>query len=943
MCDIIFFGKGILKINKIGKIIIGLGVAGGLFIGGALGLYLKGLPYAISHPKVIKYAQNAAKQYVDADLIIEKPVLKTKLSSDIAFKVETIYLGKNNKKLLELKDFYTELSFREILAKNLIVKKLLAKNIYADVNGIMNLLPQQEEKEKQPSDWNVDIFEALLGVKDCEILYDINNDTTIHLKGHRIGVNNAQKVKKNVYFQLFANVKRKDKSVDLELKDNDRVFFEDNLFHIENCPLSINKSNIFINLTADRKRNFDIDPYSKNFNLNDILDFLNTQIIENNVQDMLVYFNDIQGNLNFNLNIKNDDLKGNFKLNNLKFKVKDVDNIPITLTKGIIDLSSTDIQLKDFEGYYDNNPQNKMAFAGTVKDYLNTMEMDLKGNASARNDFFKNHLTRMAGSDFEMKGEAKTLVKIKSKNNIFDIVWYFMLKPGQNIKVGTEYLPFEDTFRLMKSDMHFENMILDIKSLDYHMVEADKFPDRETMKKQRKENKKPVPIFRLSSSIDIAHNNHIKFIGFEIPDPLPSELLNVVLKQDMFKKGKIGGKLLIDNKGKYPVLSGNMNMDRVIIPSQMTYIKEATLETKNNLIHLNALGGYRFSRFKFNGDILNELKFPIIVKDVNLSLEKIDALKLLEAFNNQDAAEDVITTDQGVIKAESSEDEFDIRNVIVEKCRFHLDKGIYKDIEFGNLDADLTLNKDGVIDIKSNRFDFADGQSSLRTNFDLINKKYNVKLGILNVESNTIAKTLLDLDREIFGKASGFLDLTTNDSMKLSGSIIFKIAEGSIEKIGLVEYVLKAAAIFRNPITMISPAIFSDLFNVPDGSFEKITGVLKLENNVVTTISIKTYSPQLSTYIAGRYNLDNGDTSLRIYTKFSNIKRGIAGFWRRLSLNSLATRIPLSSRNDANYYAIELKELPDIDADEKDCQIFLTKVEGDVAGNNYISSLKKIK
>ena len=62
-----------------------------------------------------------------------------------------------------------------------------------------------------------------------------------------------------------------------------------------------------------------------------------------------------------------------------------------------------------------------------------------------------------------------------------------------------------------------------------------------------------------------------------------------------------------------------------------------------------------------------------------------------------------------------------------------------------------------------------------------------------------------------------------------------------------------------------------------------------------------------------------------------------------LSLNSLANRIPLNSRNDSNYYASELSQLPPIDAEEKDCQIFLTKVDGDVQTNNFISSLKKIK
>ena len=135
--------------------------------------------------------------------------------------------------------------------------------------------------------------------------------------------------------------------------------------------------------------------------------------------------------------------------------------------------------------------------------------------------------------------------------------------------------------------------------------------------------------------------------------------------------------------------------------------------------------------------------------------------------------------------------------------------------------------------------------------------------------------------------------MNTDDSMKLNGSVKFLIKDGTIQKVGLVEYILKFAALFRNPLVMISPSTFSDLVNIPEGNFDKITG--------------------------------------------------FAGFMRNISLNSLANRIPLSSRNDRNYYSAEISQLPPIDANEKDCQIFLTKVDGDVEHNNFISSLKKIK
>ncbi|MBR6163664.1 hypothetical protein IKQ26_07240 [bacterium] len=913
----------------------------------AFAVYMKGLPYLVSNQKFIGFIKTTVKKHTNTDLTIIRPILKTDVLPELKFQVEKIELSKEGAKLFELDDFVMVLSFAKIFKKTVIVDKLLARNVFADVNSLEELAPNKEKKEKKEkeSPVKVEIDDSLLAVHNLDIIYLISPDTKISLHGEQVGVDNTQKIRRGVLFKLSALVERKDKRVNLALSDNGRVYFYDKKFHIDSCPLFINDSEILTDFVADKKQNFEINLYSDNFELRDIIDFLNTQVIENNVSESLVYFSEIGGNLDFKLNIKNDDLNGNFKINNIKVKVKDVDNVPITLTQGNISLTSDEIKIADFKGFYDNNSANKLEFEGSVKDYLKSIDTEIEAKALVRNDFFKKHLSKMLGTDLEIKGEAPTKISLKSKNNIMDLVWYFMLKPSQNIKIGNDFLPFEENYRMMKSEMHLENMVLDINSIDYHMISKSELAQaraqRETNPNEKRE--KPKPIFTLSSQLDLAKNNDMKYLSFEIPEPLPSELLNAVLNQNVFKKGKISGKLLVDNRGDFPVLNGNMRMDKVLIPSQMTFIKDAVLETKGRLIHLNSEGGYRRSKFSFNGDILNELKFPIVIKNVNLSLESLDLYKLLELFNDQTSAEDVITTDSGVIASENTDSEFDIRNLIIEKCRFHLTNGVYKEIEFGNLDADLTLDKNGVIDIKSNRFDFAQGESSLRANFDLINKKYNVKLGVLRVDSDTIANALLDLKKEITGKASGFMDLTTDDSMKLNGTIKFKISDGTIEKMGLVEYVLKCASLFRNAISMINPATLSDIVRVPEGDFEKITGELTLRNNVATRIKIKTYSAQLSNYITGRYNIENGDTSMRIYTKFSDVKKGFTGYLRKISLNSLANRIQMNSQNDLNYYAIELQELPEIQADEKDCQIFLTKFEGDVANNNYISSLKKIK
>ena len=202
---------------------------------------------------------------------------------------------------------------------------------------------------------------------------------------------------------------------------------------------------------------------------------------------------------------------------------------------------------------------------------------------------------------------------------------------------------------------------------------------------------------------------------------------------------------------------------------------------------------------------------------------------------------------------------------------------------------------------------------------------------------------ILNLSKEISGKASGLIELTSDTSMKLNGSIKFMINDGTIGKIGLVEYLMKVASIFRNPVAMISPATIMDIVNIPEGNFDKIEGELTLKDNVIQRMNIKSYSPTLSALIRGRYDLEKADASLRIYTRFSSSHKGFAGFLRNFSLNALANKVKLSGRNDANYYAAELKDLPPIEAKNEDTQVFLTQVEGDVEHNNFLSSLKKIK
>ncbi len=922
------------------KVIVSLAVTAGVLATAPFAVYLKVLPWAVSQPKFISYVEKTINKYAGLDVTVIHPELKTSLSPVIEFKVDELSVTKNGASLLDVNKFDTRISFKEIFDKNIIIQKLGADYIFADVNKLMALSQPQKEEQKK-TEWDFDFFDSLLYVKKSMFLYKIEPSTYVTLKADDLKIDNTQKVVRYVHFNLTSDIKKDGKNLHFNIADRNAVFIKDKAIWVQNCYLIFNDSKIFFNAMADKKKNYDLEVFSKKIDVADVLTLIDSGIVENNLDEPLSYFKDLKGSFNFNVKLSNNDLKGVVNLNKISCKIVPLSNIPLLLQKGKIAMTKNEITLSDFKGFYNNKQVNKVEMHGSVKDYLRSIDTDIVARAVVTNDFMLNYLSKMIGTKVELVGDStKTRIDLKSKNNKIDILWLFGLKKGQDILVDGASLTPVDYIRGVKGDLHFENNLLNIKSIDYYIV-----PDSFT----KEQAQKVKPVVKLAGNVDFSSPEpFVKNLGFEIPRPLPSEFLNVLIGDKMFKKGKIAGKMEMINGESYPYLNGNLSMDGVFIPSQRIYVKHGEMTTADGMLNLSAQGGYRRSKFDFSGSLLNQIKFPIVVKHTNLTIDDVDVEKFIASANNQSS--EAITSEKFDVKpsgeAKDNDDNtptFDIGNFIVEDCVLHIKEGKYKDIKFDDVKATLSLDKNSVLNMYSNRFAIAEGHSSAKVNCDLKKHKYSLRLGILDVNSDIIATTLLTLPREISGKASGLIELNTDDSMKLNGSVKFLIKNGTIQKIGLVEYILKFAALFRNPLVMISPSTFSDLVNIPDGNFDRIYGTLSIKDNVVEKMMIKSSAPQLSSFIVGRYDIEKSDAALRIYTKFSNRNKGFAGFMRNISLNSLANRIPLSSRNDSNYYSAEISQLPPIDAEEKDCQIFLTKVDGDVEHNNFISSLKKIK
>ena len=921
--------KYIFKLS-IGILLTAAAAAALLFV-----LYLKMIPALCTSQNIHKKINLFLSKQAGISYTITNPELKTSLSPNVSFKTDRFELVKNNEKVILLQCLNTEFSLSRLLFHKIKIKTLGADYIFVDINKLSSLAPKSKTQKK--SLWAADFFDSLLYVKNMKIICRTDNNTSVSVNAKNLSIDNAQKKCKFVRFDFAAMVKNRTGGVNISIADKGKVYIKKKCLYVDNCPLKINNSIININANAHQNKNYELKVSSDNFAVENAADIIKTNLIIPNGAEILGYFKDIKGNTDFNIKLKNGRLSGDIDLNKLYLIFVPVNNVPVNLEKGCIAITDKEIKLSDFSGYYGTREINKLKFDGSIKDYFKTFDTNIAADAVITNDFSKFYLSEMIGYDVGIKGKADTKLMLKSVNGIVDLTWLFKVAPECDLLVGGEPLGKYRVERVIVSKMKILGSKLHIDGLDYFVT----VPNVKRFTKRR--------ILSLNGIIDFQNGVDFKEMGFDITEPMPSEFLNMVIRSDFFRKGTVLGKLKAVSGEKGVKLFGDLTLNKIAVPSQRLFIEKGTLKTDFNTVNISSEGKYRRSAYNLEGNFENNIAFPIIVNNIGLSIDEIDIEKLLHSFNQQGSPQTQTQTQpqlQTQTQAQNDDDggaAFDLSNLIVKKCTFDLKKGSYKLINFGDLHADLSLNEKTQLILDSNKFDFAEGHSSCHVFCDIKNHKYHVVLGAKDVNSDIIASSLLGIEKEISGLASGIIDIHTDKSLKLNGEIKFLVKDGTIGQVGLIEYILKVASVFRNPFAMVSPATIFDLMNIPDGSFEKIQGTLLIKNNVIERIKIKSFARELSAYIAGRYDLENKDASLRIYTRLSNKNKGIFGILRKISLGSIASRVSLGAKNEASYYSAELSELPSINADESDCQIFLTKIDGDVEHNNFISSLKKLK
>ncbi len=900
--------------------------------------YLIFLPNLIKSQILINHAQKIAKNTLNLELIIQKPLLKTHFKPLIEFKVDKLCLKNKNATLVDLENFETSVSFNKILKKQIKLNYIKAQNLTLKVNEILKLIPQSGQTESKPVDFKIDFYDSKVLLDNFELSFMQNKALLeLFMKDISIEKENGSEFK-NVGFNFEAIVsKNNTQYLDIIASTTDEIKIRENELKIQDFDVLVNNSKLKMNAVMNLKELL-VNVKSDKFFLEDIFKSINCDFVIPDGESYLAVLKNPKGNVSFDINLKNQDLSGNVTINNTKANLKDLSSLPLNIQKGKIVIYKDKIDFVDLIGYYGKNKKNSLKIYGDIKDYYKTFDSNITIDTVVCNEFFKDYLAKLINNTVMYASKPfSTRILYKAKNNIMDITWLAKIPKGVNFGVDSSDSALKNYDRAVKGDFHIQGNDLDIRNINYYIANDI----------HKGANIKPIIVVDGKMKLDGKIDN----IGFSFAREMPCELLNVLTKDSTFKKGTIKGDLHIAFVNDIPKLDADVVISKTLIPSQKVFIKNAVLKTDNNLINIDTQGGFRRVKFDFNGKIKNELLPPFTIKNLNLALDNLDVERLLLSFNNQEQNQtqntakktESVNDESDIVNDESLDFTFDTNLIRIEDCNFSLAQGKYKELTFSDIKANLTLDEKGILKINSNKFNIAQGISTLKVESDLKNFKHYVRLGVKDVDTDLLSKVLFNLEKEIQGKAMGLIELNTDKTLKMNGKIQFLVNDGMIGKIGLVEYLMKIVSVFRNPVAMINPAIVMDIVNIPEGKFDKIQGELLIKNNVIQKMDIKSYSPTLSALIRGRFDMEAHDASIRIYTRFSQSAKTKFAFLRNISLNALANKVQMNARNDANYYSSELVDLPQIDVKDENTEIFLTQVEGDIETNNFLSSLRKIK
>lgn len=625
------------------------------------------------------------------------------------------------------------------------------------------------------------------------------------------------------------------------------------------------------------------------------------------------------------------------KVLNLKFKPDGVNfavlNIPGKIYSGNIELNNDKLMLYKVNAIMDSMP---VLIDGTIENIFKKPNFNLYVNSKPTQRFIEKYLNKNTTYPLKIKGDIIYSARIRGTKEAFGAKAEIDMQEDSNIYyMGATLGDTNSPIRIFSDTNVYKSPTG--SSIIVNNFQYDKLITSQNDKEFI------APQLNAKGQIILSKNN-ISFRNFRVKtlNPTDAKVFNLLFKKPMIKQGLFSSNAILNGPASAPKIMGFLNFNGIDIPLLDTTIKDISFDFSDKNIDIKSKGEIFSNKIIVLANMQNKLTAPYVINDADIYLGNLDLNQLSKSVNK-------LQVESDMNKLNEPKQNIDITNFIVKDAKLKADSILVKNTVAKNLTAKLSLTENLKLLLDDFKFEVADGKVNGNFAYNLLNSKSELELHVDNVNANSMAETLFDLQNQIYGSLTGRVDLECNGKTHktcmdtLSGTGSFRVADGRMPKLGSLEYLLKSANLVKSGVTGITLNSLINLVTpLKTGQFENINGNFAIKSGIANSIQIFSKGQDLSVFLTGTYNFSTLIADLQVFGRISKKVSTSLGSLGNASLNSLFNTIPGINLEEANKsdFVKNLNKIPGVELNDKTYRIFSAEVYGDINGENYVQSFK---
>ena len=649
--------------------------------------------------------------------------------------------------------------------------------------------------------------------------------------------------------------------------------------------------------------------------------------LPDNIHNIIKDYEFENGALNADAKFINGKLFTDCDLTGIKFNYMPLE-LPIEILNGRLSVKNNNIRFNKINILADKMP---ILTDGEVKDIFNKKIFDIYINSKPRQDFIDKYINKNRIFPLKIRGDIIYNAVFKGVPNDFDLdAKVDMNKDSSIYYYGATVGDLENSIVINLNSKIQNNNQIKIREFLY-----DKLISSQNGKQTR------LNMLKAKGGVNLLTDDmEFKDLYIKTSNPTDAKIFNIIFGKPNIKQGQFTSDLKMNGRLSNPKILGDFHIVETNIPFLDTTMKNIEFSFKDNTLEIFSKGEVMGNNVEAKAVLKNKLTKPYHIQKALISTKEMNLNRVAEKLKSVEVDNNQIQDTFGV---------FDVNSIIADSIVLKADNISLRNIHATNFEAETSLNKQRLFEMKNFVFNIAQGSLKGKYSYNLNNNSLGLKMQADNISANDITWAVFDLQNQIYGDMTGSMDITCNGEtfekcmQTLNGNTTFNVKNGKMPKLGSLEYLLRAGNLIKGGITSLSiNNVVSLISPLHTGEFSEIFGKIDIEDGVTNDLEITTQGKDLSLFISGIYNFSTSVADMQVFGMMSRKLSTKLGPIGNVSVNTLFSLIPGVDLSKEGSLISKINKIPGIEISDKEHRKFVADIKGNINGDEYVKSFKWI-